>query len=363
MNSYPPLRFCSGVSVFMKKTFQRKMPEKYTVFAVFLGIIAVIFLLQGLREHPASQINTNPYDEAGKVVVSIVEPDHALIADWIGRIREITESTGLKLVYDEPEQYSSSWQMRNINSYIDGERKDIRYLVLFPSSRTGLDHILETAERQGVKVILVMENAQDYNLCAAGISIDYQTQGKMCAEYLEELFHGKEVGIVEITESSGSRMSNLRSAGFRESAALYDNLTTLETGQGNGNINSTKSVLTDILQGRNKDKIDAVFSCSDEDGIGALYALKLAGYHPDKDLKIISIGGSQDVLKAIAAEEYTATIKPRDNLGDLIAADLKTLESGKDISPKYTAVENTLVTQATVSQYVDVLTKKNEKSE
>ena len=80
-------------------------------------------------------------------------------------------------------------------------------------------------------------------------------------------------------------------------------------------------------------------------------------------MKIISIGGSQDVLKAIAAEEYTATIKPRDNLGDLIAADLKTLESGKDISPKYTAVENTLVTQATVSQYVDMLTKKNEKSE
>ena len=54
---------------------------------------------------------------------------------------------------------------------------------------------------------------------------------------------------------------------------------------------------------------NAVFAPTDEDGLGVLQALKLAGAKPGKNIVIVSIEGIQDVLKAIIAEEYLATVK------------------------------------------------------
>ena len=73
---------------------------------------------------------------------------------------------------------------------------------------------------------------------------------------------------------------------------------------------------------------NAVFAHSDEDGLGALQALKAAGLKPGQDVQIVSINGIQDVCKAIIAGEYLGSVESNPKWGQVVMTLVRQIERG-----------------------------------
>ena len=82
--------------------------------------------------------------------------------------------------------------------------------------------------------------------------------------------------------------------GVREHSNLYVS----KRVESSGNRLTAQKVTESVIADQDID-FNAVFAQSDEDGLGVLQALKLAGMEPGEDVVIVSIGGIQDVFKAI----------------------------------------------------------------
>ena len=87
--------------------------------------------------------------------------------------------------------------------------------------------------------------------------------------------------------------------------------------ESNGN-RLTAQKATELTVADQEIDFNAVFAPSDEDGLGALQALKLADVQPGRDVALVSIGGIQDVVKAIITEEYLATVKSSPDYGRVV---------------------------------------------
>ncbi len=267
-----------------------------------------------------------------RIAVSLIEANEAWVTDFMDGLISMAEENGMEVIYHAPKNHTSAWQMEDLEECL---RSGISYLVLFPASKKGLDGILKKAREEDVRVILVTNKAAKYKDLDVGISIDYEGEGALCARILAEEFDGEEANIVEIRESTSSVISSLRSAGFEEELGKYPNLHIIEKGQGGGNAMSAKSVMEDIIRNRSDKVFHGIFSCSDEDGIGVLYALKLAGFRPGRDIRLVSVSGTQDVLKAIIAGEYTATVTSDRSLAITIMDRIREMEMDGKVSEKY----------------------------
>jgi len=115
--------------------------------------------------------------------------------------------------------------------------------------------------------------------------------------------------------------------------------------KGTSNRFETQKLMENIIINHMRD-FDAVFAFGDEDGLGVLQALKMANMKPGKDVDIVSIGGIQDAIKAVIADEYLATIKRSPQMGSLALRCIKDKEKG------HKEVKNVLVPY-------EVITKSN----
>ena len=119
---------------------------------------------------------------------------------------------------------------------------------------------------------------------------------------------------MELTGTEGSFITKERANGFHAELQNHPNMRVAYTGAGDFDRMTAQRAMENIIMGAEQ-PIHAVFAHSDEDGLGALQALKIAGRKPMEEVVIVSINGVQDVLKAIIAEEYLATVESSPELG------------------------------------------------
>ena len=77
------------------------------------------------------------------------------------------------------------------------------------------------------------------------------------------------------------------------------------------------------------DEIDVVYAHSDDNGIGAINAIKAAGLTPGKDIQVFGVDGTTDGLQAIIDGEMTATYLCNPFYGDAIVELIEKLEAGE----------------------------------
>ena len=77
--------------------------------------------------------------------------------------------------------------------------------------------------------------------------------------------------------------------------------------------------------------ITAVYAENDEMGVGAVTALKAAGKTPGKDIKIVSIDGTQNAVKLVADGSYTAVVESNPRFGPLAFETLEKFAKGDEI--------------------------------
>jgi len=291
-------------------------------------ILVFLTLLAGCSTKQSEMHETDAKEERVRVGFSQTESDNPWTTNLVDGFIQAAEALDMELIYHTPEENTSRWQLQDINNLFS---EDLDYLVVFPREASILDEVCLKAEEYGVPLILI-GSQEDYgssnNTYACVISTDYVQEGRLCAQILAKQFDGQVCRIVEIKGSEDSRIAQDRSRGFHEELQKYSNLRIVATGIGNSDRLTAQYALENIIVNYKEDLFNAVFACSDEDGLGALQALKVAGYNPDKDVSIVSCNGIQDVLKAIIANEYTATVRSDSRLGYIACDIIKQLEHG-----------------------------------
>lgn len=156
---------------------------------------------------------------------------------------------------------------------------------------------------------------EDYILGYA--ASDYYAEGELCADILARHFGIEPCHTMVIQGEKSSAMDWERYMGFMHGVREHSNLYVSKRVESSGNRLTAQKVTESVIADQDVD-FNAVFAQSDEDGLGVLQALKLAGMEPGKDVVIVSIGGIQDVFKAIIAREYLATVKSSPEYGDVV---------------------------------------------
>lgn len=299
---------------------------------IWILALSAAIVYTGARSFPVSDHREmySPQQEEGlRVGFSMVEGSNRWVTKTYEEISSSVAGIGGELIYHEPEENSRQWQYQDAMALL---QEDIDYLVLLPREESIISDIAKAAEERGVPVILVSRVNRVNEECAATISIDYVKEGKLCAQELAQALQNRECIIVEIMGPDCSSIAEDRMIGFRREVQEHPNMTILKSIPGAFDQTIARDLMSEIIRANPRGTFNAVFASSDEDGLGALQALKLAGYQMEKDVAIVSVGGIQDAIKAVVAGEYTASIESGRGLGYTVSEIITRLEKGDDSS-------------------------------
>ena len=158
------------------------------------------------------------------------------------------------------------------------------------------------------------------------ICTDYYKEGQLCAQILHSRYQEESVRILEVVGEEGSTVARQRAAGFRDGILKYPHMKISGQIVGSFDRVTAQKSMEEMLAGEAYD-YNAIVAYSDEDGLGVLQALKVAG-KADGSVPIISINGVQDALKAIIAGEYYATVESNPEVGPLVMQLIGSNEKG-----------------------------------
>lgn len=249
----------------------------------------------------------------------------------INSFRQNIESAGHTFVYTEPLEKTIQWQIENIQQMLE---QGLDFLFLVPLDTEGYEQIAAQAKAQGTQIIALgqplggLTSGEDYLSC---VYYDYALAGRLCAQALNARGGDEECHILEICSSNPSIAEPI-SRGFRET--LDENRAVVHTITADGDRIATQKLLEKtIIELYQADiTIHAVFAHNDEDGLGALNALKMAGMDLGQ-IDILSINGEQDVFKAIIAGEYLATVTCSPMIGSIAGSLVGLYLDGHHVSP------------------------------
>lgn len=292
--------------------------QRFHKSVALLLILLIALSLPSVRAESGEQ-------EPVQVGLSIVGNSTAWFTELIDHTERSAENYNMEIITNQLSEGDASWQKASALALLT---QGIDYMILFPYALDICDDIYAAAQRSGIPLILVCGDSSYRDRCDIMIYVDYRTEGKMCAQVLTSKFGNTKRSILAITGMRGSHIEELRMEGFMEYLEQYPLLEVTALMEGSNNRVKTSNDVSDYLTRSPENIPDAIFSCCDEDGIGALNALKLSGYTPNKDTFIVSANGTQDALKALIADEYCATVLSCKNLGAILTLVIDRYEHG-----------------------------------
>jgi ribose transport system substrate-binding protein len=245
---------------------------------------------------------------SGKIVVAFsqMEMNNAWRVAETASIRAEAQKRGIELIYTDA-QGDTAKQVSDVEDII--ARKP-NVILLAPREYEGLAPALAAAKKAGIPLVLIDRDAQgepgvDY---ASLISANFVWEGQQCAQVLVNRFGtSQEVNIVQITGTPGSSVAIDRQKGFEDEIAKYPNFRIIATQNGEFTRSIAQNVMTNVVQSQGR-RINAVYGHDDECAIGAIQALKAAGYKPGADIAVVGVGGFKDAALLIQQNEMDATI-------------------------------------------------------
>jgi ribose transport system substrate-binding protein len=246
--------------------------------------------------------------DSGKIVVAFsqMEMNNAWRVAETASIRAEAQKRGIELIYTDA-QGDTAKQVSDVEDII--ARKP-NVILLAPREYEGLAPALAAAKRAGIPLILIDRDAQgepgvDY---ASLISANFIWEGQQCAQVLVSRFGtSQEVNVVQITGTPGSSVAIDRQKGFEDELSKYPNFRIIATQNGEFTRSIAQNVMANVVQSQGG-RINAVYGHDDECAIGAIQALKAAGYKPGADIAVVGVGGFKDAALLIQQSEMDATV-------------------------------------------------------
>ena len=295
-----------------------------------LAVFIAVYLLAGCTAQPTHRQSDEPQK---KLRVAFSQPE-------INNPWRVYESLSVK---QAAEEYGAELIYRDAKSDVETQKKDlydfinmgVDYILLAPRVEEGFCDVFEKAREANIPIILIDRSAKgepgrDF---VTVISADFAEEGRKAARVLAHQFEGRRCNIVEITGTPGATSTIGRDIGFKEVVEMNPNMHIVAAESGEYVRTQAQQAMEAIIQS-GKYEIDAVFAHDDDSGIGAIQALKEAGFVPGKDVMVVSIAGQKDAFKAIIAGELLASIECNPRLGRFAFDVIDKLEKGQTVSEK-----------------------------
>jgi len=247
---------------------------------------------------------------------------------------------------------------KQISDVEDMLSQGINYLVLNPQDPEAGIRITNMAKNKGIPTIIL---DSDIPLSAPVITRVQADNGKnnvLMGEYVVDLFGKNPMNCVFISGNQGNLVGEARRANFvrgvmEAQLRKYNqtNLTVLSQGWGNWDQQGGLKAMEDLLVAQG-DKINCVYTESDEMVLGAVLSLKAA--NKLDNVKIFSNDGYKKALEAISRGELQATSSNNpDTLTSAVIDVIAKHKAGQTEFPDYSYITPVVINKDNVKKYYD----------
>ncbi len=178
---------------------------------------------------------------------------------------------GLNLTVSAPDQFAADSQIPVVNA-VAATRPAVAVVV--PTDAQALISPLRQLSRLGTKIVTVDQTVADPSLVQTQIVTDNAEGGRLAADAMNELLHGKGKVLV-ITQPPGSAAQDARTTGFEDELKKYPGLTDLGAQYQSDDPQKAAEIVTSTLSAHAD--LAGIFSTNDQGAIGALTGLRQAG--------------------------------------------------------------------------------------
>lgn len=265
-------------------------------------------------------------------------------------IRQAAEAQGIDLTIIDADNNQNK-QIEAVRQFIED---DMDVIVLSPSTDQGWEEVLMEAKAAGIPVLLSDREIQgDGNLYQTFIGADFVEEGRRAARWMIENVQEKNgtVRILEIQGSQGASPTIDRSRGFTQ--VLDQNPSyqhkVVWSQCGDYTRQGGKEVIEEYCR-THVWNIDVIFSHNDDMALGAIEALEARGIQPGKDVKIISVDGIRDALKALEQGKINCVVECSPLLGPQLMKAIHDVVTGRELPLRYITDES-VFTQETPIEF------------
>jgi galactofuranose transport system substrate-binding protein len=230
---------------------------------------------------------------------------------------------------------------RNANADVNAQNSQIedmiaqgaQVLIVAPENSDGLGPALAEAKAKKIPVLTIDRTAAG-TACSdfvAFIGSNFYGQAQIAADDLGGATGGT-AQVAVLTGTPGNNVSTDRTNGFNaEIAAKYPNLKVVASQTGNFDQTDAQNAMAQILQAH--PGITAVYAENDEMAFGAIQAIISAGKTPGKDIKIVSIDGTQQAVQDVINGQLVADIETNPRFGPLAFQSIQDFYGSTGVQP------------------------------
>ena len=234
---------------------------------------------------------------------------------------------GIDLKFSDAQQKQEN-QIKALRSFV---AQGVDGILLAPVVETGWEPVLNEVKKAGIPVILLDRGitVDDESLYVCKITSDFVFEGREAAKWVARELGGKG-NVVQLQGTPGASAAIERQKGFEEELGKTPDIKILESQTGDFTMELGKQVMEAFLKKYGKD-IDMVYAHNDDMGLGAIQAIKEAGFKPGTDIKIITVDATKAAFEAMTAGEMNAVVECNPLLGPLAFETLKKAIAGETI--------------------------------
>jgi galactofuranose transport system substrate-binding protein len=242
-------------------------------------------------------------------------------------ITQQARKLGIKLI-----QRNANADVNTQNSQIeDMIAQGAKVLIVAPENSAGLAPALADA-RQNKIPVLTIDRTANGGACSdfiAFLGSDFYGQAQIAADDLAEATGGT-AKVAILSGTPGNNVTTDRTNGFQARIkAKYPNMDVVASQTANFDETDGQTVMAQLLQAN--PGITAVYAENDEMALGAIQAIKAAGKTPGKDVKIVSIDGTQQCVQDVADGTVSADIETNPRFGPLAFQSLEDFYGGTGV--------------------------------
>ncbi|HUZ64029.1 MAG TPA: ABC transporter substrate-binding protein, partial [Acetobacteraceae bacterium] len=282
----------------------------------------------------SSKVCTNPHPTHAKLSSMIVgfsqseNEQNPFRAGETNSVKAAAKAVGVKKLLYTNANDNQAKQVADIESMIS---QGAQALIVAPLNATGLQPAFAQAAAKGIPVVTI-DRLTAGTFCKdfiTNMGSDFYLQGQRAAKALAKATGGK-ANIIEIQGAYGNSVETDRTNGFAQVIKQHPGMHILAAQTGNWSTTDAQRVMEQLLLAH--PNVNAVYTHSDTMAVGAITALKQAGKVPGKDVKIVSIDGTKEVVQDIANGLVAADIETNPRFGPLGFKALQDWFDGKPVS-------------------------------
>src|SRR3954454_18566039 len=264
-------------------------------------------------------------------------------------MQEEADKQGVQLTVTDANNQQSK-QIADIQGLI-AQKPDALFIAPITEQ---IGNVVTEAAAAGIPVFL-LDRDVDHDVATPGkdfvtvIQSDFVQEGKRAAVQMAKATGG-DAKIIELEGTTGASPAIDRKKGFDEAIKECSGMKIVVSQDADFTRAKGQSVAETLLQSH--PDATAIYAHNDEMALGAIAAAKAIGKVPGQDIKVVSIDGEKDGIKAVAAGELYATVECSPRFGPLPFQTMADYAAGKPV-PTLIVNKDQLFTKDNAAASVD----------